>query len=105
MILEYFSYSGIQSFKKCPAQFKYRYIDKIYKKDEGIEAFMGKRVHESIEYLYQQYDICIFDKLSITYAAEGGHLNIIKRSLKIVDELIIGLADNENKSPLLTIND
>ena len=37
--------------KKCPAQFKYRYIDKIYKKDEGIEAFMGKRVHESIEYL------------------------------------------------------
>ena len=54
MILEYFSYSGIQSFKKCPAQFKYRYIDKIYKKDEGIEAFMGKRVHESIEYLYQQ---------------------------------------------------
>ena len=34
-----------------------------------------------------------------------GHLDIIKRSLKIVDELIIGLADNENKSPLLTIND
>ena len=54
MILEYFSYSGIQSFQKCPAQFKYRYIDKIYKKDEGIEAFMGKRVHESIEYLYEQ---------------------------------------------------
>ena len=41
-------------FQKCPAQFKYRYIDKIYKKDEGIEAFMGKRVHESIEYLYEQ---------------------------------------------------
>ena len=54
MILEYFSYSGIQSFQKCPAQFKYRYIDKIYKRDEGIEAFMGKRVHESIEYLYEQ---------------------------------------------------
>ena len=46
MIFEYFSYSSLQSFKKCPAQFKYRYIDKIYKKDEGIEAFMGKRVHE-----------------------------------------------------------
>ena len=54
MILERFSHSGIQSFKKCPAQFKYRYIDHIYKKDEGIEAFLGKRVHETIEYLYNQ---------------------------------------------------
>jgi len=53
MILERFSHSGIQSFKKCPAQFKFRYIDQIYKKDEGIEAFLGKRVHESIEYLYE----------------------------------------------------
>ena len=34
-----------------------------------------------------------------------GHLDIIKRSLKIVDELIIGLADNESKLPLLSIND
>tara|TARA_B100000700_G_C14946850_1_gene809629 strand:- start:257 stop:1060 length:804 start_codon:yes stop_codon:yes gene_type:complete len=54
MTLERFSHSGIQSFKKCPAQFKYRYIDQIYKKDEGIEAFLGKRVHETIEYLYNQ---------------------------------------------------
>jgi len=52
--LDRFSHSGIQSYKKCPAQFKYRYLDKIYKKDEGIEAFLGKRVHESIEYLYNQ---------------------------------------------------
>ncbi len=54
MIFERFSHSGIQSYKKCPAQFKYKYIDKIYKKDEGVEAFLGKRVHESIEYLYNQ---------------------------------------------------
>ncbi|MBT3519271.1 MAG: PD-(D/E)XK nuclease family protein [Candidatus Marinimicrobia bacterium] len=54
MIFERFSHSGIQSYKKCQAQFKFRYIDKIYKKDEGVEAFLGKRVHESIEYLYNQ---------------------------------------------------
>ena len=29
----------------------------------------------------------------------NGHLNIIKRSLKIVDMLIIGVADNQNKTP------
>ena len=34
-----------------------------------------------------------------------GHLDIIKRSLKIIDQLIIGVADNNNKIPLLTIND
>jgi len=53
-MLERFSHSGIQSYKKCPAQFKFRYVDKIHKKDEGIEAFLGKRVHETLEYLYNQ---------------------------------------------------
>ena len=32
-----------------------------------------------------------------------GHIDIIKRSLKIVDKLIIGVADNDNKNHLLTI--
>ena len=34
-----------------------------------------------------------------------GHLNIIKRSLNIVDKLIIGVADNINKKPLLSLED
>ncbi len=47
-----FSYSSLQTFKKCPVQFKLRYIDEIKKDDESIEAFLGKRLHEAIEYLY-----------------------------------------------------
>ena len=35
----------------------------------------------------------------------NGHLNVIKRSLKIVDQLVIGVADNLNKTPLLTIQE
>ena len=35
----------------------------------------------------------------------NGHLNIIIRSLKIVDKLIIGVADNLNKTPLLSIEE
>ena len=35
----------------------------------------------------------------------NGHLNIIKRSLKIVDMLILGVADNQNKTPLLSIEE
>ena len=34
-----------------------------------------------------------------------GHLDIIKRSLKIVDKLIIGVADSINKKSLLSIDD
>ena len=34
-----------------------------------------------------------------------GHMDIIKRSLKIVDQLIIGVADNENKISLLSIDE
>ncbi len=34
-----------------------------------------------------------------------GHLDIIRRSLKIVDNLIIGIADNYNKKPLLSLDE
>ena len=34
-----------------------------------------------------------------------GHLDIIRRSLKIVDSLIIGIADNDNKIPLLSLDE
>ena len=54
MTLDYYSYSSLQSYQKCPAQFHFRYIERIFKNDEGIEAFMGKRVHETIEYIYNQ---------------------------------------------------
>ena len=35
----------------------------------------------------------------------NGHLDIIKRSLNIVDTLIIGIADNQNKEPLLNLSE
>ena len=34
-----------------------------------------------------------------------GHMDIIKRSLKIIDKLIIAVADNSNKVPLLSIEE
>jgi putative RecB family exonuclease len=52
--MKHFSYSSLESFNKCPSQFSFRYIDKIIKNDEGIEAFMGKRVHEALEFLYNE---------------------------------------------------
>ena len=34
-----------------------------------------------------------------------GHIDVIKRSLKIVDKLIIGIAENDNKKTLLSLNE
>jgi len=34
-----------------------------------------------------------------------GHLDVIKRSIKIVDKLIVAIADNENKKTLLSLDE
>ncbi len=48
-----YSHSRLASFEKCPKQFEYRYIQEVPAEREGIEAFMGKRVHEVLERLYE----------------------------------------------------
>lgn len=48
-----YSHSRLASFEKCPKQFHYRYVLEIPAATEGIEAFMGKRVHEVLERLYE----------------------------------------------------
>lgn len=47
-----YSYSRINTFKNCKYQYKLQYIDKIKTEVEGIEAFMGQRIHETLEKLY-----------------------------------------------------
>lgn len=47
-----YSHSRLSSFENCPKQFEFRYIQKIPSESEGIEAFVGKRVHEILERLY-----------------------------------------------------
>jgi len=48
-----YSHSRLSSFEKCKLQYKYRYIDRIRRDVQGIEAFMGNRVHEALEKLYR----------------------------------------------------
>jgi putative RecB family exonuclease len=50
---EIYSHSRLSSFEDCPRKFEYRYVLKIPSETEGIEGFMGKRVHEVLERLYQ----------------------------------------------------
>jgi len=66
-----FSYSQLSSFKTCKEQYKIVYLDGQRKKDESIEAFMGKCVHSTLEWLYQKENMCkpyiTFDKICKIY--------------------------------------
>jgi len=53
-----YSPSRLESYRQCPQKFKYTYIDKIPSEIEGIEAFMGSRVHETLEKLYTHIRFC-----------------------------------------------
>jgi len=48
-----YSHSRLSSFENCPKQFHYRYVERRAVDSEGIEAFVGKRVHEVLERLNQ----------------------------------------------------
>jgi len=48
-----YSHSRLDSFEQCPQKYSFRYIQKIKMDTEGVEAFMGKRVHEALEKLYK----------------------------------------------------
>jgi putative RecB family exonuclease len=48
-----FSHSSLSSFETCPKKYQLRYLLKVPVESESIEAFVGKRVHEVLERLYQ----------------------------------------------------
>ncbi len=48
-----YSHSRLSSYEKCPLQYRFRYLDKIKRDTQGIEAFMGNRVHGVLEKLYR----------------------------------------------------
>lgn len=50
-----FSHSKLSCFEQCPRKYAFRYVEKVpVEAKEGVEAFMGKRVHESLQWLYQE---------------------------------------------------
>ena len=49
-----YSHSRLSTFEKCPLQYRYRYLEKIKRDTQSIEAFLGNRVHETLERLYRE---------------------------------------------------
>ena len=50
-----YSFSQVQTYLKCPLQYKFRYIDEIVPpREESLELLLGKSVHMALQYLYDQ---------------------------------------------------
>jgi putative RecB family exonuclease len=54
-----YSHSRLSCFEICPRQYWYRYVAKVEVPElQTIEAFLGTRVHEALEQLYQNVMSC-----------------------------------------------
>lgn len=48
-----YSHSRLSCFEQCPFKFKLKYLDKVKAEtSQGVEAFMGSMVHETLEKVY-----------------------------------------------------
>ncbi len=52
-----YSHSQLSTYETCPHQYKLAYIDKIEVETEGVEAFMGSRVHDVLEKVYRDLKV------------------------------------------------
>jgi len=48
-----YSHSRLDTYRQCPLRFKLRYIDRIKRDAETIEAFLGTAVHETLQKCYE----------------------------------------------------
>jgi putative RecB family exonuclease len=53
-----FSHSRIDSYQTCPKKYEFSYILKMPRGASGVEAFMGQRFHEAMEWLYGEVRAC-----------------------------------------------
>jgi putative RecB family exonuclease len=49
-----YSHSQMGTFEQCPLQYKFIYVDGIKRYEEGIEAYLGQRFHDAVEWLYAE---------------------------------------------------
>ncbi len=47
-----YSNSQLGTFEECALKYKFNYVDGIKRYEEGVEAFLGQRFHDAMEWLY-----------------------------------------------------
>lgn len=48
-----YSPSKLDAYQNCPRRYRYRYVDKIERPSQSVEAFLGTCVHRAFERLYE----------------------------------------------------
>lgn len=95
-----YSHSRLSSFENCPQKFQFRYILQVPQETEGIEAFVGKRVHEVLERLYHfvaQQKLPSLPKVIARYHAffdehfDEERIRIVKEGMKVDDYRRLGV--------------
>jgi len=93
-----YSHSQLSTYETCPHQYKLAYIDKIEVETEGIEAFMGSRVHEALEKLYRDLKVTKLNPLEelLNFYHQGWEKNwndriqIVRKDFNAEDYLRLG---------------
>lgn len=92
-----YSHSRLGTFETCPLKYKYQYIDKIERDEQGIEAFTGSRFHDVMEKLYGdlKFKVCSLEELIEFYEDRWGkefsdEIVVKKKDRKIDDYLAMG---------------
>jgi RecB family exonuclease len=49
-----YSISQLDKFEQCALQYKFVYVDRIDRREESVEAFLGQRFHDAMEWLYKE---------------------------------------------------
>jgi ATP-dependent helicase/DNAse subunit B len=49
-----YSISQLDKFEQCAQQYKFNYVDGIKRYEESVEAFLGQRFHDAMEWLYRE---------------------------------------------------
>ncbi len=60
-----YSHSKLQTYENCPLAYRLRYIERIKVRKEGVEAFLGSRIHDALEALYRDVGMGKFMSLPI----------------------------------------
>ena len=59
-----YSHSKLSTYEGCPLKYKLCYIDHIKRDTEGVEAFLGSRVHDTLKKCYDDLEYSKVNSLS-----------------------------------------
>lgn len=93
-----YSHSSLETFRNCPLQFNYKYIEKLdIEIKKNIEAFMGSMVHDTLEKLYTdlKYNKILSLEETIIYYNDIWKQNYSQDTVEIIRE---GYTENNYKS-------